>query len=230
LSCAEIFQDIIDNIEKNKEKWDNYLNEEITKDNMSNNYYLNNLILPDKDLESYIDPLVKFIFFSIIKPNKKEFLINIFFKNTIHKMEEPSKIKNEIKVNINDTNKLDSESEKDYDIEYKKIEENKQNNILKSMKVTEKIEDYDLIKAFKNFSLKKDYALVLMAPKNNISLYDNILYNHCYLKMFNNAIDKNQQGGGLNNSTANGPNPNEHINKNGNECSKRISSRSKHNK
>ena len=109
-------------------------------------------------------------------------------------MEEPSEIKNEIKVNINDTNKLDSESEKDYDIEYKKIEENKQNNILKSMKFTEKIEDYDLIKAFKNFSLKKDYALVLMAPKNNISLYDNILYNHCYLKMFNNAIDKNQQG------------------------------------
>ena len=57
------------------------------------------------------------------------------------------------------------------------------------------IEDLDITKAFKNFNAFKDHALVLIAPSNNMNIYDKILYEYCYLKMFSSASSSN-----LNNS------------------------------
>ena len=61
-----------------------------------------------------------------------------------------------------------------------------------SKKIIENFENHNLITAFKNFNLRKDNALVLIAPENDIIIFDNILYNNCYLKMFNQgASEKN---------------------------------------
>ena len=216
LSCSEIFEDLINNIQKEKEKWNNYLNDNLTQSNINNNYYLNSLILPDKNLDACIDPLIKFIFFSIVKPHKKEFITKIFLENTIYNV-NPIDIRKKITATatVNNNNDINNESENENDNNFKnKISKTMEDliNNLKSEKILENIEDYDLTKAFKNFNLKEDHALILFAPQNNINLYDNILYNHCYLKMFNNSnMDKNQQAG-LNNSISNGQNSNEHIN------------------
>ena len=191
LSCAGIFQELIDNIEKESENWNSYLSEEINKENKNNNYYFNNLILPDIDLENNTDPLIKFIFFSIIKPNKKEFIIKIFLDNTIYK-KEPINSNNEIE-NIKLIKNLN-----------RKLE-------LNSNKILKTFEDYDLIKSFKNFNLKKDYALILFSSGDDINCYDNILYNYCYLKMFN-LKDKNQQS--ISNNIHNDLNTNDSLIKN----------------
>ena len=221
---AEMFSEIINSIENEKEIWNNYLNDEINHENMNNNYYINNLILPDKNLENSLDPLIKIIFFSIIKPNKKEFLINVFLKNTIYN-EETSDLNNNIDIPNNEKNNFEFDSDDDnYNFEtkksyYKKVE-NKIDII--SGNVKENLEILDITKAFKNFNLKKDYALILMSSRDNINLYDNILYNHCYLKMFNIIIDKNQQSGLNNKSSSNIPNTSENMNKNNNKSEDNI--------
>ena len=220
LTSLEMFNEIITSIENKKEKWNNYLNEQISKENMDNNYYINNLIFPDKKLEENIDPLIKIIFFSIIKPHQKEFIINIFLKNCIYK-EENLELNDNTEIQIIEKRKIELESENDnynynYNYEIKKNSKKIKPKIdLLSEKIIENLENFDLTKAFKNFNLQKDYALVLISPRNNNSLYDNILYNHCYLKMFNNPIDKNQnQQTALNNSNSkNISNSNEHLNK-----------------
>ena len=50
--------------------------------------------------------------------------------------------------------------------------------------IKSQIEDLDITKAFKNFVPYKDHALILIAPSNNMNIYDKILYEYCYLKMF----------------------------------------------
>ena len=208
ISCAGIFQDLIDKIEKENEKWDNYLSEEINNENKNNNYYFNNLILPDINLEKNTDPLIKFMFFSIIKPNKKEFIINLFLKNTIYK-KEPSELNNSINSN---NNKEEIQNKNgNYAYEFKNEKRNNSDNIkldLNSGEIIQRFEDYDLIKSFKNFNLKKDYALILFSSGDNLNSYDNILYNYCYLNMFN-FIDKSQQT--ISNNIHNEQNSNELI-------------------
>jgi len=166
-SCGGLFQNIIENIEANKEKWNIYLSEKL-EGSVENHYYINDLVLPDENLENNTILIVKFIFFLTVKPNKKEFIINHFIQNTFIKIENDDEI-------IQDKNNKQEKS-----IDYI------------SRNLLENYENYDLTTAFKNFDLKKDNALVLFAPSKNINIYDNILYNECYLKMFvHGATDKN---------------------------------------
>jgi hypothetical protein len=72
------------------------------------------------------------------------------------------------------------------------------------------IEDLDITKAFKNFSPYKDRALVLIAPSNNMNIYDKILYEYCYLKMFSsnsNMKTENTEGNNKNQPSNNNKNP-----------------------
>ena len=154
----QIFQDIFDSIEKNKDKWTKYLEDNLT--DLTNNYYLNNLVFPDEELEKFMSPLVKFIFFYLVKPHKREFLIQIFLKNNLY--------------NYNSNPHYD-------DILF--VEKNSTKEFFSHMIKTQ-IEDLDITKAFKNFNAFKDHALVLIAPNDNMNIYDKILYEYCYLKMF----------------------------------------------
>ena len=77
-TSGNLFDDLFKSISNNKEKWDKYLEDNLT--DLTNNYYLNNLVFPDEDLEKYLHPLIKFIFFYLIKPDKREFLIQVFLK------------------------------------------------------------------------------------------------------------------------------------------------------
>jgi hypothetical protein len=162
-------QDIFDNIEKNKEIWNKYLEDSLS--DLTNNYFLNNLVFPDAELEKNVNPLIKFLFFYIIKPQKREFLIQIFLKNTL----------------LNTS--FDPQNE---DILFIEKNSNKEfySHVLKP-----KIDDLDITRAFKNFNIHKDHALVLIAPSTNMNIYDKILYEYCYLKMFSTNNEKN-----LNNS------------------------------
>ena len=206
----DIFQDIIENIENNKEIWNNYLNEKITEKNIKNHYILNNLIFPVEELNNYIDPIIKFLFFCIIKPNKKEFIIKIFLEETLLKNKKEEMIKkseNKININIkdeinNNVNKsfLDENKDNLKNFDNKLKEKNKY--IFKSEYIIQKIEDYDLVKCFKNYNLKRDHALILIAPGYNINMYDKVLYNNCYLKMSSMNIiniEKNQIGNNTSN-------------------------------
>ena len=58
-----------------------------------------------------------------------------------------------------------------------------------------KIEDLDITKAFKDFNAFKEHALVLISPSNNMNIYDKILYEYCYLKMFsqNTNVESKQE-------------------------------------
>ena len=201
---GELFQNIIDNNQNNKEIWTIYLSENL-EGNVQNHYYINNMILPDEDLENDINQIIKFIFFLIIKPNKKEFIINQFIQKIFKEKEQDNEI---IKI-------------KDY-MKEKGEEFNINNNI--SEHICDNLDNYDLVTSFKNFNLKRDNALLLMAPSNDINIYDNILYSNCYLKMFmHNTQDKAKL---LENNNANGEqqnkeNPNnENKNNKGNENSK----------
>ena len=154
----QLFQDIFDSIDKNKERWGKYLEDNLT--DLKNNYYLNNLVFPDQELEKYISPLVKFIFFYLVKPHKREFLIQLFLKNNLY--------------NYSATPHYE-------DILF--IEKNGMKEFFSHMIKTQ-IEDLDITKAFKNFNAYRDHALVLIAPSDNMNIYDKILYEYCYLKMF----------------------------------------------
>ena len=170
---GELFQSIMDNILKNKEIWNFYLSENLEGNN-EKHYYINNMILPDKDLEDNVNQIIKFIFFLIIKPNKKEFIINQFIKKIFEENEQDIEIK-KLKDYI-------KEKGEDFNVN-KYINE----------QIFDNLDNYDLVTAFKNFNLKRDNALLLMAPDNDINIYDNILYSNCYLKMFmHNTIDKSQ--------------------------------------
>ena len=155
---GQLFQDIFDNIQKNKELWGKYLEDSLT--DLSNNYYLNNLAFPDQELEKYMSPFIKFIFFYIVKSQKREFLIQIFLKNHL--------------LNYNSNPQYE-------DIVF--LEKNGKNEYYSHM-IKSQIEDLDITKAFKNFVPYKDHALILIAPSNNMNIYDKILYEYCYLKMF----------------------------------------------
>ena len=174
LNSGQLFQDIFDNIESNKEKWNKYLEDSLS--DLNNNYFLNNLVFPDEELEKLVNPLIKFLFFYLIKPQKREFLIQIFFKNTIkNTLSDPQ---------VEDIIFIENNSNKEY-----------YSHILKS-----KIDDLDITKAFKNFNPYKEHALILIAPSNNMDIYDKILYEYCYLKMFSSNSINNINN--LNNSSA----------------------------
>ena len=169
-SCGDIFQEIINNIEENKEKWNIYLSEKL-EGNVENHYYLNDLVLPDEDLEKETNQIAKFLFFLTLKPYKKEFIINLFIQNTFKETEKDDEI-NQFNKNSNNNQKS---------IEYM------------SKNLMENFDNYEITTAFKNFDLKRDNALVLIAPQNDINIYDSLLYNDCYLKMFtHSSSDKNQ--------------------------------------
>ena len=68
-------------MDKNQDKWGKYLEDNLS--DLTNNYYLNNLVFPDEDLEKYMNPLLKFIFFYLVKPQKREFLIQTFLKKNL---------------------------------------------------------------------------------------------------------------------------------------------------
>ena len=169
-NSGQLLQDIFDNIDKNKEIWNKYLEDSLS--DLTNNYFLNNLIFPDAELEKNVNPLIKFLFFYLIKPQKREFLIQIFLKNTL--------------LNTN----YDPQNE---DILF--IEKNS-NKEFYSHVIKPKIDDLDITRAFKNFNIYKDHALVLIAPSTNMNIYDKLLYEYCYLKMFSSNNEKN-----LNNSS-----------------------------
>ena len=162
---GQLFQDIFDNINSNKEKWNKYLEDSLS--DLNNNYFLNNLVLPDADLEHLVNPLIKFLFFYIIKPQKREFLIQIFLKNTILNTSTDPQIEDILFIETNST------------------------KVFYSHTLKSKIEDLDITKAFKNFNVYKDHALVLIAPSNNMNIYDKILYEYCYLKMYSNSTQSN---------------------------------------
>ena len=82
----------------------------------------------------------------------------------------------------------------------------------------ETIDNYDLITAFKNFNLKHDNALILIAPSNNINIYDQTLYSDCFLKMFSHGSGDKGQSKLLDNINNNGqPNDKEGLNNNLND-------------
>ena len=197
---GELFQNIIDNIKNNKETWNIYLSENL-EGNVQNHYYINNMILPDEDLENNINQIIKFIFFLIIKPNKKEFIINQFTQKIMMENEQ-----------VDEINKI-----KEY-IKEKGEEFNINNNI--SEQIYDNLDNYDLVTAFKNFNLKKDNALLLMAPSNDINIYDNILYSNCYLKMFMHNTQDKSQAKLLENNNANGEQQNKDVQNNENKNNK----------
>ena len=171
LNSGQLFQDILDNIDNNKDKWNKYLEDSLS--DLSNNYFLNNLVFPDEELEKLVNPLIKFLFFYIIKPHKKEFLIKIFLKNTITNTSSSPEIEDILFIEKNSTKEFYS-------------------HVLKST-----IDDLDITKAFKHFNAYKEHALVLIAPSNNMNIYDKILYEYCYLKMFspnNNNLNSSSAG------------------------------------
>ena len=129
------------------------------------NYFYDNLKFPDEDLENNTNNLIKFIFFYTIKPEKHEFFIETFLEKNI----------------------MNEDNEK-YNYDYWYINER-----YNSLHIKNKYEDYDIIKAFKNYKPKKDHALVLITPHNNINFYDKIIYEYCYLRMFTNNITNNQE-------------------------------------
>ena len=154
MMSGDLLGDILDNINNNKEKWNYYLNE---KYNDFNNYYFYKLKLLDDDLDKRTNSLIKFIFFYTIKPEKHEFILNTFLDRIF--LNENCEINN---LNYYWNN----------------------NERYNSLYIKKDYEDYDITKAFKNYNAQKDHALVLIAPHNNINIYDKILYEHCYLKMF----------------------------------------------
>ena len=185
LNSSQVFEDIFDNIEKNKEKWNKYLEDSLS--DLNNNYFLNNLVFPDPELETLVNPLIKFIFFYLIKPQKREFLIQIFLKYTIKNTSSNPEIEDILFIEKNSNKEFYS-------------------NVLKS-----KIEDLDITKAFKNFNAYKERALVLIAPSNNMNIYDKILYEYCYLKMFSN--NANNSSGGENKLDKSTISPDKALNK-----------------
>ena len=59
----------------------------------------------------------------------------------------------------------------------------------------------------------KDIALVLFCPSDDINIYDNVIYNDCYLKMFSHSLsEKNQQKSLDASSNSNQQNNNNHPN------------------
>ena len=169
-NSGQLFQDIFDNINENKEKWNKYLEDSLT--DLNNNYFLNNLVFPEEELDKLVSPLIKFLFFYLIKPHKREFLIQIFLKNTIMNTSSDPQIEDILFI------------EKNYSKDF-------YSHVLKT-----KMDDLDITKAFKNFNVYKEHALVLIAPSNNMNIYDKILYEYCYLKMFsvNNNINSSGMG------------------------------------
>ena len=168
-TCGELFQSIINNIESKISVWNSYLSETLDG-SIENHYYLNDMILPDEELEKNINQIIKFFFFLIVKPNKKEFIINQFIQNTLIK-----------KTSKDDLDINDNEYDNSNIYQQKKVKE--VDNFM-SDKIIENYDNYGLIKAFQNFNLKRDNALLLMTPNDDINKYDDILYNYCYLKMF----------------------------------------------
>ena len=154
IMSGDLLEDILDSINNNKEKWNYYLNE---KYNDFNNYYFYKLKLLDDDLDKHTNSLIKFIFFYTIKPEKHDFILNTFLDKIL--LNENSEMNN---MNYYWNN----------------------NERYNSLYIKKNYDDYDITKAFKNYNAQKDHALVLIAPHNNINLYDKILYEHCYLKMF----------------------------------------------
>ena len=59
-----------------------------------------------------------------------------------------------------------------------------------------------------------------MAPSNNISIYDNILYSNCYLKMFMHNTQDKSQAKLLENNNANGEQQNKDVQNNENKNNK----------
>ena len=198
ITCGELFQNILDNIIEEKEKWNIYLSENL-EGSVENHYYLNDMVLPNEELEEKSNQIIKFIFFLTIKPDKKEFIINQFIQNAFKDSDINEKI-NEIK-------------------NYKKLKgiNSGLDNFI-SEQIIETIDNYDLKTAFKNFNLKHDNALILIAPSNNINIYDQILYSDCYLKMFSHGSGEKGQSKLLDNINNNGqPNDKEGLNNNLND-------------
>ena len=154
IMSGDLLGDILDNINNNKEKWNYYLDE---KYNSFNNYYYYKLKLLDDSLDKRTKSLIKFIFFYTIKPERHEFLLNTFLDRIL----------------------LNENSEMNYMNYYWN-----NNERYNSLYIKNNYDNYDITKAFKNYNAQKDHALVLIAPHNNINIYDKILYEYCYLKMF----------------------------------------------
>ena len=156
---GDLLGNILKSINDNNDIWNQYLRDQY-KD--FNNYFFNNLKFPDKKLEEETSSLIKFIFFYTIKPDKRDYILDIFFD----------------KVLLNETKN-----------KYNYYFEN--NERYNSLYVKNNYEDYDIVKAFKNFKPKIDHALVLIAPHDNMDIYDKILYEYCYLKMFTSTLNLN---------------------------------------
>ena len=82
---------ILDHIERNKEQWELYLDDE--------NIIAVDFKMFDENLESSLNPFVRFILFSVIKPNLSDSLINSII-NEIIKNEENEKIEKNIKFHL----------------------------------------------------------------------------------------------------------------------------------
>ena len=160
---GDLLGGVLNNISKNKDKWNYYLNDNI-KD--FNNYFFNNLKFPDEELDKTTDSLVKFLFFYTIKPESHEFILELFLEKIL--LEDNSQ--------MNKNNNYWSNNER-----------------YNSLYIKHNYEDYDIIKSFISFNAQKDHALVLIAPHNNMNIYDKVLYEYCYLKMFSNNINSNNQ-------------------------------------
>ena len=156
---GDLLGNILININDNKNRWNQYLNEKYQD---LNNYFFNNLKFPDEALEEETNNLIKFIFFYTIKPGKHEYILETFLEKILSE-------KNENKYNYYWDN----------------------NERYNSLYIKNNYEDYDIVKAFKNFKPQKDHALVLIAPHDNMDIYDKILYEYCYLKMFTNYLNAN---------------------------------------
>ena len=75
-----IFAIIIDHMENHVTEWENYLNDD--------NYSLNNFIIFDEDVESSMNPLIRFLLFSILKPYMSDAIVTCVL-NSIFKEDDP---------------------------------------------------------------------------------------------------------------------------------------------
>ena len=96
-NSAYIFSIVIDNIENNKEDWDDFLNDL--------NPLLSNLTLFDEDLNGSISPFIKFLFFSIVKPSTCDSLVNKIINDIIKSEEDSDKKDLKYEITLTSLNK-----------------------------------------------------------------------------------------------------------------------------
>ena len=88
--CNFIFNPIINNIEENPSFWKEYLSEDNDIIKKSENHYLNNYFNFPSNIESLINPLIKLLFFYIIKPFRSEIFIEKILNENLFEEENKS--------------------------------------------------------------------------------------------------------------------------------------------